>query len=65
MLAREQAGADEIFKAGGVANLMHVFETSKDASLKVNAIRVLACLCKDSKERVSCKLYNEAINYRF
>ena len=54
VLAREHAGADEIFKAGGVANLIHVIETSQDSSLKVNAIRVLACLCKDSNPRVCC-----------
>ena len=53
VLARESAGAEKIFKNGGVANLIHMLESEKDAELKLTAVRVLACLCKDSKERVN------------
>ena len=51
-MAREPAGAEKIFKSGGVANLISMMESEKDAELKLTAVRVLACLCKDSKDRV-------------
>lgn len=52
MLAREEAGADKIFRNGGVAHLIKMLEEEKDRELKLTSIRVLACLTKDNKTRV-------------
>lgn len=56
VLAREPSGAEKIFKSGGVANLIKMLDTEKDTELQLTAVRVLACLCKDSKDRVGCAL---------
>ena len=56
VLAREDAGAEKIYKNGGIGQLVRLLETEKNQDMKITAIRVLACMCKDSKERVSSTL---------
>lgn len=53
MLAREEAGAEKIFRGGGVARLVRMVEEERETELQLTAVRVLSCMCKDNKTRVS------------
>ena len=52
VLAREEAGAENMYNSGGVLNLVQLMD-GKDKELQVTGIRVLACLAHNSKKRVS------------
>ena len=52
VLAKEEAGAEEIYKNGGVDCLMRMADTDKERDLRLTAVRVLACMSKNSKKRV-------------
>ena len=55
VLAREEAGAEKMFKSGGIENLMTLLD-DKDAELRLTAIRALAAMASASKERVCIML---------
>lgn len=62
VLAKEPAGAEKIYKSGGVRKLVQLLDTEKDKELQVTAIRVLGCLVKDNKERAKSILDEMTLN---
>ena len=58
VLARDDAGSSRIFAEGGVPKLQKLLE-SKDFELRLTAIRVLASLCRNSKDRVREHYYTK------
>lgn len=52
VLAREPAGAEEIYKNDGINKLIKLLDTAKEKEIKLGAIRSLACLAHDVGERV-------------
>lgn len=63
VLAREEAGAEKIFRGGGVVRLVRMVEEEREVELQVTAVRVLSCMCKDNKTRVSeCVVFFKRYN---
>lgn len=50
VLAREEAGAENMYNSGGVLNLIQLMD-GKDLELQITGIRALACLAQNSKKR--------------
>ena len=57
VLAREEAGAEKVYQNNGIPQLINLLEKSKDVTLQVTALRVMACLANNSRTRVSQSCY--------
>ena len=57
VLAREEAGANRIIASDGIPKLISLLDTSKDKDLQLTALRVLACLANNSRQRVRRRLF--------
>ena len=53
VLAREEAGAERIFRENGISKIQRLLETG-DEEMMLSGLRVLSCLCKGHRARVSC-----------
>lgn len=51
VLARERAGAEEIFKQKGVSKITKFLKVGKDEEVICNAIRIIGELCKNNINR--------------
>ena len=61
MLAREEAGAAQIFENDGIQRLQKLMQ-EKNHDLKLTAIRVLACLAQNCKKRVGTGVQGHGVN---
>lgn len=52
VLSREEAGANLIVHEGGVSRLVQAIKEKQDTAI-VGAVKVLACLCKNSQKRAA------------
>ena len=57
VLAREEAGANRIIASDGIPKLISLLDNSKDKDLQLTALRVLACLANNSRQRVRRRLF--------
>lgn len=55
VLAREESGAKKIIENGGIDKVAFLLDTEKSKTLKLTAVRILACLARDNKLRVSAE----------
>ena len=53
VLAKEESGAKKIIENGGIEKISFLLDTEKSKAIKLTAIRILACLARDNKTRVS------------
>lgn len=51
VLARERAGAEEIFKEGGVSKITKLLKVEKNEEIICSAIRIVGELCKNNISR--------------
>ncbi|KAL6433119.1 hypothetical protein ACFW04_006404 [Cataglyphis niger] len=72
VLARERAGAEEIFKQNGVSKITKFLKVGKDEEVICNAIRIIGELCKNNINRtesiirdIGLPWFLEMINSKF
>uniref|UniRef100_S4RYF5 Protein unc-45 homolog B n=1 Tax=Petromyzon marinus TaxID=7757 RepID=S4RYF5_PETMA len=61
VLAREEAGAERIFRSNGVALLQRLME-SKDVEMLLAAMRTLSELCKEHRARATAIMYQVGLD---